>query len=158
MSALGWREIWPIRAMQAGGVLTALGMVGGQIAWGSSVAPVIVTAVVSTIMLTLIWLLARGASRRLRTSSPERIPEREVGRITVLGLMVIAIVMWLVTGYGAFVAVLWRAPGYIWYELAYLGLALCATGAMVIWRQARLEWLAHYRRDWPSDPSTSRIV
>lgn len=151
MAQLGLRDQWPVRAMQSGGVLGSLGMIGGQIAQGSTLGQVIFTVIFAIVFLAAIWLLAIGAARRSRADGTERLSEREPRRSVVIGLMMMAVVMWLAAGYGAFIAVLWQAPADAWLELAYLGIALCATGATVVMRRSRQEWLAHYRRDWPSE-------
>ena len=150
MDERDWRDRAPIRALQSGAVLGVIGMIAGQIAQDSSTGQVIFMSFFSLFFGAMMWLLALGGQRRLRATGTDRLPEREPRRLLVIGLMLIAILMWLMAGYGAFIAVLWGQPADGWHAVAYASVALCASGATMMMRQSRQEWLAHYRRDWPS--------
>lgn len=143
-----WRQNWPIVAMQAGAFCGTIGMVGGQVAQAASFGQVIFTALLGLVFLGGVWLLAIGASRRVAAKGPARLPEKEPMQLVVVGLMVTAVVMWLTGAYGIFIAVRSPQPQHGWHVAAYLGVAICATGAAAMVRQARQEWVAHYRRHW----------
>lgn len=151
MARLGWRDRWPIVAMQTGAAAGAFGMVGGQVAQQASAGQVVFTTVVALAFVGAVWLVARGAVRRLSQTGAARVPDKQPLKTVVLGLLVTAIVMWLTAGYGILVAAVSTRPENRWHALAYVGVSICASGATVIVRQARLEWAAQYLRDWPDE-------
>lgn len=148
MRFVSWREQLPSWAMQAGGLLGAIGMIASQVASKMPAVQVIFTAVVALVFLGAVWLLANGAAARVARTGQQRVPTREPLKMMLLGLMVVAIVLWLLAGYGTFIAILWGRAADAWSALAYFGVAICATGATFMVRQARREWLDRYRKGW----------
>lgn len=152
IAALPWRDRWPLIGLLLGALAGAVGMVGGQLAKGATSGQVVFTAIFVGLFLTVVLLLARGNAARLAKLGAARVPTREPLKTALVGLMITAIVMWLVAGYGIFIAVITTNPANDWHALAYLGVAVCATAATVMVRQARGEWAEFHLRAWPTEP------
>lgn len=149
--APSWRERWPALALQGGAVLGAVGMVAGTLAAGDGLGQVGFTAVLMAAFVVLVWLYGRATLRRLALTGPDRTPEKEPLKLVLIGLTALTVVLWLLAAYGIFWAVAAGGPGNGWFALAYLGVAICLTGATFMVRQARQEWVARYRKDWPTE-------
>ncbi len=145
----GFRDSWPVLALRVGAVAGGVGMVAGQVAQGATWGQVGFTVVFAALFVGAVWLVANGASRRLRQAGEARIPRQEPRKLALVGLMTIAIIMWLIAAYGVFIAAITDRPQNDWHALAYAGVAICATGATFLVRQARLAWADHYLRGWP---------
>lgn len=148
MNQLPWLERWPLIAMLAGAVLGGFGMVGAQLVAGT-IGQVIFTGLFALALIFAVWLWVRGQVTRLTGPVDERTPEKEPLKMVVLGLMVTAIVMWLTAGYGIVIAAMTSPPENKWHALAYLGVAIAATGATWNMRQARNAWTDRHLRPWP---------
>lgn len=148
MRDIAWGERWPLVAMLVGAGLGAFGMVGAQVMIGT-IGQVLFTSVFALAFIFLVWLLVRGQLTRLRKPADERTPEKEPMKMVIIALMITAIVMWLTAGYGIFVAAITSRPENKWHAVAYLGVAIAATGATWMLRQARNEWADRHLRPWP---------
>lgn len=148
MNRLPWSQRWPLVAMLGGAGLGAVGMVAAQVAMGT-IGQVVFTGLLALAFLFGVWLLVRGQVTRLTGPPDQRTPDAEPLKMVVIALMVTAIVMWLTAAYGIFIAAITTRPENKWHALAYLGVALAATGATWMMRRARNEWADRHLRPWP---------
>lgn len=156
MSEIAWPQRWPLVAMLVGAAMGAVGMVGAQVAAGT-MGQVITTGLFAVAFVFAVWLLVRGQVTRLQLPAGQRTPDKEPLKMVVLGVMVTAIVMWLTAAYGIFIAAITTRPENKWHALAYLGVAIAATGATWMLRGARNEWVDKHLRPWPR-PDDDRSV
>ena len=151
MGRLARRDRWPLLAMQSGAVAAAIGMIGGQLAQAATVGQVVFTTVFAVLFVAAIWLLAKGNAQRLRQPGSARVPEKEPLKLVLVGVAITAIVMWLTAAYGIFIALMTTRAANNWHALGYVGVALCASGATAMLRQARDEWADVHLKAWPAE-------
>lgn len=140
----GLQRRWPALAIQFGAVLGVIGMVAAQFAMGAGGGQIAFTIGYALVFGVAMLLVTRGA---LTPSGDDGVPRKEPLKMVLVGLIIIAAVMGLTAAYGIYVAIISPHASDRWLALAYTGVTICAIGATVLVRRARLAYLERYI--WP---------
>gem|GEM_PF-4562978 len=140
-----WRERAPLLAMRAGCVVGAVGMVAGQAAGGATPGQVVFTGVLALAFVAVILGVVRGTENRLARTGIARVPSRQPWGMIGIGLWFLSIMMWLMAIFGVVLVV--QRPGlpqHVWNVVAYVGVAVCCTGAAALIARMRREFDQQY--------------